>query len=200
MIRVALLDDHPAVLAGLRRLLGYTAEIDVLAAAADEVELARALGTRRVDVLIVDYDLARGDALALCRRIKARPEPLRVLVYSAYASPALAIAARVAQADGVLNKADPATALVETIRRIAHGETLIPDVAPEDLAAAAARVDDADLPIFAMLVDGEPLDMIAETLGTDQREIARRAGKLVGRLRPRLAQDARMGSSRADSS
>jgi two-component system capsular synthesis response regulator RcsB len=200
MIRVALLDDHPAVLAGLRRLLDYTAEIDVLAAAADEVELARALGTRRADVLIVDYDLARGDALALCRRIKARPEPLRVLVYSAYASPALAIAARVAQADGVLNKADPATALVETIRRIAHGETLIPDVAPEDLAAAAARVDDADLPIFAMLVDGEPLDMIAETLGTDQREIARRAGKLVGRLRPRLAQDARMGSSRAGSS
>jgi DNA-binding NarL/FixJ family response regulator len=122
MIGVALLDDHPAVFAGLTRLLEHTPEISVLASASDEVALARALGGRRPDVLIVDYDPARGDALALCRRIMARRDPVRVLIYSAHASPGLAIAARVARADGVVDKADEATTLVDAIRRIAEGD------------------------------------------------------------------------------
>jgi len=113
MIRIALLDDHVPVRAGLRRLLEHTREMEVLAAASDEVALVRELEGRCPDVLILDYDLARGDALALCRRIKHRRAPLRVLIYSAYASPALAIAARAAQADGMLDKSAPASALLD---------------------------------------------------------------------------------------
>ena len=45
----------------------WGAAIGVIAAAQDEVTLARALGSCRPDVLIVDYDPARGDTLALCR-------------------------------------------------------------------------------------------------------------------------------------
>ena len=73
MIRLALLDDHPAVLTGLKRLLARAPGMEVLAAAVDEVALARALRGRRPDILIVDYDPARGDALALCRRVKLVP-------------------------------------------------------------------------------------------------------------------------------
>ena len=73
MIRLGVLDDHPAVLAGFRRLLEPARDIEVLAAAADEVVLARELRGRRIDVLVLDYDPGRGDALALCRRVKARP-------------------------------------------------------------------------------------------------------------------------------
>ena len=49
-----------------------------------------------------------------------------------------------------------------------------------------ARLDDTDLPIFAMLLDGAPVPEIAEGLQTDEREAARRAKKIVARLRPRL--------------
>ena len=108
MIRLALLDDHPAVLSGLQRLFAPARDMEVLAAAADEVALARELRGRRPDILIVDYDPARGDALSLCRRVKARPDTPRVLVYTAYAGPALTIAARVAQADGVIDKSESA--------------------------------------------------------------------------------------------
>ena len=108
MIRLALLDDHPAVLSGLHRVFAQAPDMEVLAAAADEVTLARELRGRRPDILIVDYDPARGDALSLCRRIKSRPDTPRVLVYTAYAGPALTIAARVAQADGLLDKSESA--------------------------------------------------------------------------------------------
>ena len=128
MIRVALLDDHPAVVSGLRRLLADDADMEVLAAAADEVTLARELRGRRPDILIVDYDPARGDALSLCRRVKARPGAPRVLLYTAYAGAALTIAARAAQADGLLDKSESGAALIAAIRRIAGGTTVMPKV------------------------------------------------------------------------
>jgi DNA-binding NarL/FixJ family response regulator len=142
VIRLALLDDHPAVLAGLQRLLEPARDIEVLAAASDEVALARALGGRRADVVIVDYDPARGDALSLCRRMKSRPDPPRVLFYTAYASPALTIAARAARADGVVDKSETAAALLHAIRRIADGETVLATLARADFEAAVCRFDD----------------------------------------------------------
>jgi DNA-binding NarL/FixJ family response regulator len=160
--------------------------MEVLAAAADEVALAHELRGRRPDILIVDYDPARGDALSLCRRVKARPDTPRVLVYTAYAGPALTIAARAAQADGVLDKSESAPALIAAIRRIADGETVMPAVSRTEFEAAVARLDDTDLPVFAMLLDDAPIPAIAEGLQTDEREAARRAQKIVARLRPRL--------------
>ena len=186
MIRLALLDDHPAVLTGLQRLLAPVRDMEVLAAATDQVALAHALRGRRPDVLIVDYDPARGDALALCRRVKARPDTPRVLIYTAYASPAMAIAARAAQADGLLDKSEPAAALIAAIRRIADGETVVPAVSRGEFEAAVARLEDTDLPIFAMLLDGASVPTIAEGLRTGEREAARRAQTIVRRLRPRL--------------
>jgi DNA-binding NarL/FixJ family response regulator len=187
MIRVALLDDHPPVLTGLQRLLEPARDMQVLAAADDHVALARELRGRRADVLIVDYDPARGDTLALCRRIKCRPAAPRVLIYTAYASPALAVAARAAQADALLDKSEPAIALLDAIRRIANGETVIPTVARADFEAAVAQLEDADLPVLAMLLDGAPLATIAAGLRADERDAARRTQTIVGRLRPRFA-------------
>jgi DNA-binding NarL/FixJ family response regulator len=186
MIRLALLDDHPAVLVGLQRLLAPAVDLEVLAAAADEVTLARQLEGRRPDLLIVDYDPGRGDALALCRRVKARPDTPFVLIYTAYSSAALAVAARAAQADGLVDKSQPAPMLISAIRRIAHGERVIPKVSRGDFEAAVARLDDTDLPMFALLLDGAPVPAIAEELQTDEREAAHRAQKVVARLRPRL--------------
>jgi len=186
VIRVALLDDHPAVIVGLQRLLAPATDIEVLAAAANEAVLARELRGRRPDVLIVDYDPRRRDALALCRRVKGRPDPIRVLIYSAYAGPALTVAARAAQADGLVDKAESAASLTDAIRRVAAGETVMPKVSRAEFEGALARLEQPDLPVFAMLLDGAPVSMIAEGLRTDEREAARRAQRVVARLRPRL--------------
>jgi DNA-binding NarL/FixJ family response regulator len=134
MIRLALLDHHPPVLAGLHRLLERARGMQVLAAAADEVALARALDGRRPDILIVEHDPARGDALALCRRVKSRPGTPRVLIYSADADPALTIAARAVQADGLVDKSQPAHTLLAAIHEIAAGGTVMPRVSREPFA------------------------------------------------------------------
>ena len=185
VIRVALLDDHPAVLRGLQRLLEPVRDLQVIAVAGDAVTLARELDGRRVDVLILDYDPGRGDALGVCRRIKSRPAAPCVLFYTAYTSPALVIAARAAQADGLVDKSEPARVLLDAIRRVTGGETVIPPVDPGAFEAAAARLDERDLPVFELLLHGVPTTGLAALLASDERDTARRAQRVVRRLRPR---------------
>jgi DNA-binding NarL/FixJ family response regulator len=190
MLRVAVLDDHPAVLAGLRRLIDSEPDLTVAAAASTATELARKLDGLRPDVLVVDYDLARDDGLSHCRRIKSRPQPPAVIIYSAYAGPALTLAARAAQADGVVDKAEPVPTLLAAVRSVANGEVVMPPVPRDAFEAAVARLDDDDLPVFAMLLDREPLASIAQALRADEAEISWRTQRIVGRLRPRLGADA----------
>jgi DNA-binding NarL/FixJ family response regulator len=188
MLHVALLDDHAAVLAGLRRLIGAEPDLTVIAAAATAPDLARRLDGGRPDVIVLDYDLARGDGLAYCRRIKSRPDPAGVVIYSAYASAALTIAAHVAQADALVGKAEPVTALLDAIRRAGRGETAMPSIPRHAHQAAVAKLDDEDLPVFAMLLDREPPELIAHALRAEPSEVAWRAQRIVGRLRPRISE------------
>ena len=189
MLRIALLDDHPAVLAGLRRLIDAEPDLNVAAVAATAPELARALDGLRPDVLILDYDLSRDDGLAHCRRIKSRPNPPAVVIYSAYAGPALTLAARTAQADAVVDKAEPVHTLLAAVRTAASGEVVMEAVPRDAFEAAVARLEDDDLPVFAMLLDREPYDSIAGALRIGQAEVQWRAQRIVGRLRPRRSID-----------
>jgi two-component system, NarL family, response regulator DevR len=186
MLRIALLDDHPAVLTGLRRLMDSEADLTVAAVAASAPELARKLDGLRPDVLVLDHDLGRDDGLSHCRRIKSRPHAPAVVIYSAYAGPALTLAARAAQADGVVDKAEPVATLLGAVRRVAAGEAVMPPVPRDVFEAAVARLDDDDLPVFAMLLDREPAASIAEALRVDEAEVGWRTQRIVGRLRPRL--------------
>jgi DNA-binding NarL/FixJ family response regulator len=184
MIRVAVLDDHPAVLAGLQRLVERTPDLVPVAAAASPEELLDELQRRHADVVILDYDLGRGDGLTLCRRLKERARPPAVVIYSAYAGPRLAIAARVAGADALIDKRAPAPDLLAAVRQVARGETVIPEIPPELLAAAVEQLEPDDIPITAMLLAGTSHHGIAETLATDRRDIASRLPRIIGRLRP----------------
>jgi len=187
MIRLALLDDHPAVLVGLQRVIEQEPGIVIVGAAPTAPELARDLGDRRPDVVVVDHDVVRSDGLLQCRRTKDRPQPPGVIVYSAFDTQTLALPARVAHADAIVDKAEPVTSLLTAIRAVARGETMLPSVPRGTYDAAAARLDSEDLPIFAMLLDGETTSAIAGTLRADTDEIAWRAQRLIGRLRPGAA-------------
>ena len=184
MLRVALLDDHPAVLAGLQRLLDSTADLQPVSVTDNAPQLLRELDSVRPDVVVVDYDLARGDGLTLCQTLKARVRPPAVVIYSAYAGPGLAISSRVAGADALVDKRAPAGELIETIRRVAAGESVTPEVSIEAQQAAMERLAPDDVPVASMLLAGTSHQGIAETLATDRRDVVHRVRRIVGQLRP----------------
>lgn len=187
MLRIAVLDDHPAVLAGLQRLLDSTADLKPVAAATSAEQLSRDPDASRADVVVVDYDLGRGDGLSVCQAFKERVRPPAVVIYSAYAGPTLAISARIAGADALVDKRAPASELLDAIRRAAVGAGHIPDVPPDLQQAAISRLSPGDVPVASMLLAGTSHQGIAETLATDRRDVVRRVRRIVGRLRPLAA-------------
>ena len=183
MTRIAIVDPQPAVRTGLTMLLRTEPGLVPVGAAhglADGLELVERL---RPAVVLLEQHLLDGDGLSLCRRLKALPRPPHVILYTADPDGALVLLARVACADGLVDKAADPRELFEAIRIVARGSTSLPPLEPEQLDAAAHQIDPEDLALLAMLADGTPAFDAADTLRLDRRKVGRRIERLLGRLR-----------------
>ena len=107
------------------------------------------------------------------------------MLYTGSPDAEVELLARVAGADGLVDKAAPPSELFEAIRLVARGGNALPPVSPADLDAAAHRVEADDLALLAMLVGRTPPADVAETLHLDGRRLGRRTERLLGRLRAR---------------
>ncbi|MGH2886745.1 MAG: response regulator transcription factor, partial [Solirubrobacteraceae bacterium] len=79
-MRLLVVDDHPAVLAGLRQLLEDQADFEVAAAVATAEEALSVAEAEPVDVAVVDYQLGGRDGLWVSRKLKRLPDPPAVLI------------------------------------------------------------------------------------------------------------------------
>jgi DNA-binding NarL/FixJ family response regulator len=183
--RIAIVDPQPAMRAGLTMLLRTEPGLVPTGAAngaADGLDLVERM---RPDVVLLEQHLLDGDGLSLCRRLKALPQPPRVILYTADPEGALVLLARVACADGLVDKSADPRELFEAIRVVARGGVALPPLEPEQLDAAAHAIDPEDLALLAMLADGTPAFDAADALRLDRRKVGRRIERLLGRLRQR---------------
>jgi DNA-binding NarL/FixJ family response regulator len=183
-IRVALLDDHPAVRAGLEAILAPQPDLRLVGFAAGEHDLWPLLERTRPTVVVLDLHHPGRDGLALSLQIKRQPDPPAVVLYSAYTPADLIVAAAVAGADAIVSKSSAAAVLVEAIRTVARNPLTLPPVTPQMKANAAARLDPADHAILAMRVAGDSPVEIAATLGVPDAAVARRIAAIVSTLEP----------------
>jgi len=190
MIRVLLVDDHPALRAGLSAVLSAEPGIVPLGAASSDLDVWPALQRTRPDVVLLDYHLSGRDGLSICRQIKRAIAAPRVVLYSAYADASLAIPALLAGADGIMHKGAPAGELYEALRLVVRGSRVLPPLSRELLGAAAARVHSDDLPILGLVMDDTPRGEIADVLGLTPQELDARIERMIGRLRIEIPQAA----------
>src|SRR4051812_47052819 len=102
MIRVAFLDDHPAVRAGVEAILAPEPDMRFVGWAANEEQVWPLLGHTRPDVIVLDVHHPGRDGLALGLAIKRRLHAPAVVLYSATTSAALVVAAAVAGVNAVV--------------------------------------------------------------------------------------------------
>ena len=187
MTRLLVVDDHPAMRAGLIAVLRAEPGFVVLDSAESEPEVWPALARTRPDVVVLDYHLPTSDGLAICRRIKRTMPPPRVLLYSAYADTSLVIPAMLAGVDGMVSKTAPANELYDAVRRVGRGERVMPSFGREELEDAHAKLDQGDLPLLGLLLQDTPTRDIAAALGIEPQEIVHRVDRMISRLKVEVA-------------
>lgn len=193
-LRVLVVDDHPALRAGLEGLLRGEADLDCVGIADGTDQLLATLRDARPEVVILDYALGDADGLTTCFRIKQEPNAPAVVLYSAYVDRVFAVPAAIAQADATVAKSAPVGDLLSAIRDVARGELARPRPDPELLEAASARLSADDVPIAAMLLAATPIVDIAQALNLSIAEVRSGALRIIGRLqaghRPRFEDQA----------
>jgi DNA-binding NarL/FixJ family response regulator len=187
MTRVVVIDPQPAVRAGLAMMLRTEPGLVPVGSAVGASDGMKLVERQRPDVVVLDPHLLDGDGLGTAHRLRMLDPGPRVVLYTATADATLPVIARVAGADGLVDKAAPAEELFEAIRKVARGVDALPPLDRSQLDAAAHRVEPEDLALLAMLVDRTSHADVADTLQLPPRKLARRIERLLGKLRSRPA-------------
>ncbi|MCT2586658.1 response regulator [Actinophytocola gossypii] len=127
-VRVALIDDHEVVRRGLRDLLDGEPGIEVVAEAGGVEEALVRVGATRPDVVVVDVRLPDGDGVSLCRALREREPAPKCLVLTAFDDKRALVEAIAAGASGYLLKQVRGQDLVDAVREVAAGRSLLDPV------------------------------------------------------------------------
>jgi two-component system response regulator DevR len=172
-IRVFLLDDHEIVRRGVRELLEAVDDFEVVGEAGTAEEALTRIPPTKPDVAIIDMRLPDGNGVEVCREVRSREPQIQCLILTSFADDEALFDSIMAGAAGYLLKQIKGTDLVDAVRRVAGGQSLLD---PEITARVLERLrkgDEEDERI-ARLTDQERkiLDLIAE--GMTNRQIAER--------------------------
>jgi len=124
-IRVLIVDDHPVVLEGLRTMLSTDRNIEVVGEACDGVEAVAMVEDKEPNVVLMDIRMPNMDGVQATRRIKHQFPATAVIVLSMYDTDAYVVDAVRAGASGYLLKDATREMVVDTIRAVNSGATLI---------------------------------------------------------------------------
>jgi two-component system, NarL family, response regulator DevR len=125
VIRVFLLDDHEVVRRGLRDMLEQEGDIEVVGESGSAVEAAHRIPALRPDVAVLDGRLPDGSGIDVCRDVRSVDPNIRALILTSYEDDEALFAAIMAGAAGYVLKQIRGTDLVDAIRRVAAGQSLL---------------------------------------------------------------------------
>ncbi len=170
-VKVFLLDDHEIVRAGLRSLFESVEDFSVVGEAATAEEALDRIPPTRPDVAILDVRLPDGSGIEVCREIRSASPEVSCVMLTSYADDEALVAAVMAGASGYVLKQVGASSLVDDIRRVAAGQSLLDPALTERIVERLRNRGDDD-PLLATLTPQERriLDLIAE--GQTNRQIA----------------------------
>ena len=194
MTTVLIIDDHPIVLQGCRRVL-QDAGVETVIDARDLVSGYRLYRRHRPDVVIVDLAL-QGNGLAglpLIQRIKAHDARTRILVLSMHSDPIIVTRALQAGATGYVLKDTAPEELVEAIEKVRVGKPYLSNDLAVQVALTGhtaqrdplADLTPRELQTLSLLAEGKSYGHIAEEIGVSYKTVVNTCSQLKQKLNAR---------------
>jgi DNA-binding NarL/FixJ family response regulator len=192
MIRVFLLDDHEVVRRGLRELLEDAGDIEVVGESGLAAEATARIPALRPDVAVLDARLPDGSGIDVCRDVRSVDPGINALILTSYDDDEALFAAILAGAAGYVLKQIGGHDLVDTVRRVASGQSLIDPAltarvldrlrhgpqAPSELAT----LTDREREILGLIAEGLTNRQIGERLFLAEKTVKNYVSSILAKL------------------
>ena len=170
-IRVFLVDDHELIRRGLRDCLEAEQDLVVVGEAGTAQEATSRIPAIMPEVVVLDVRLPDGNGIEVCRDLRSIHPEIRFLILTTFSDDEALFDAIVAGADGYVLKDTRGDNLIESIRRVAEGQSLLdPAVTKHVLARLRRFHETADQLSVLTRQEREILDLIGK--GMTNRQIA----------------------------
>ncbi len=191
-IRVFLLDDHEVVRRGVRELLEAEGDIEVVGEAGTAEEAVGRIPATSPDVAVLDVRLPDGSGVEVCRDVRsARPE-LACIMLTSFADDEALFEAIMAGAAGYVLKQVRGGELVDAIRRVAAGQSLLdPQVTAKVLERLRQGSEEderlrglteQERRILTLLADGKTNRQIAEEIFLAEKTVKNYVSNLLSKM------------------
>ncbi len=181
MIRIAIVDDHAMVRAGLRQFFADQEDFCVVAEATNGREALDIVRQGEVDVMLMDISMPDHSGVDALAAIKARAPDLPVLILSGFAEVHYATTLLRQGASGYLNKDCDPEDIVKAIRTVHRGRKFITPGVAELLAEGLGdggdkplheQLSERELQVFLRLARGETVGHIATSMSLSVKTVS----------------------------
>ncbi|HEY7583663.1 MAG TPA: response regulator transcription factor [Acidimicrobiia bacterium] len=191
-MKILLVDDHEIVRRGIRGLLEGQEDLTVVGEAANAAEAVRRTGFDSPDLVIMDVRLPDGSGVEACRDIRSGFPDVKVLMLTSYADEEALMSAILAGASGYLLKRIDSTELIDSVRKVGRGESLLdPEMvtklfsrlrggAPSD--PLLSKLSEQERKILDLIAAGKTNRQIAEDMFLAEKTVKNYVSNLLGKL------------------
>jgi two-component system, NarL family, invasion response regulator UvrY len=192
MIRIAIVDDHAMVRAGLRQFFADQPDFTVVAEAASGREAVDIVRKGEVDVIVMDIAMPDQSGVDALAAIRARAPNLPVLILSGYPEEHYATTLLRQGASGYLNKDCDPEEIVKAIRTVHRGRKYITAGVAERLADGLTgdadrlpheELSERELQVFLRLAKGETVGHMAESMSLSVKTISTYRTRVMEKMR-----------------
>ena len=175
--KVLIVDDHPAVREALAIRIAAQPDLVVCGEAADATEALRLATATDPDVAVIDIGLSAGNGIDLIKRLKARNDRFRAIVWSMHSEDLYAERALRAGAMGYIDKKQATGKIIDAIRQVLEAKVYLSAAMTEKLLARAVgpsgpdsgrspidTLSDRELEVFRLIGQGVKTHEIAAQL------------------------------------
>ena len=192
MLRVVVVDDHPVVREGLKRIISESNELSVAAEACDGEEALQTIRNHPSDVVLLDISLPKNSGLEVLKHLRTEQPRLPILILSMHSEDEYAVRMLRAGASGYLTKESTASSLISAIRKVVRGGRYVSPALAERLAfdlqtdsdrPAYETLSDREYQILCMLSGGKTVSEIASELTLSVKTISTYRVRVLEKLR-----------------
>ena len=191
-VRVFLLDDHEVVRSGLRALLEAEDDLVVVGEAASAEEALSRASLAHPDVAVLDVRLPDGSGVEVCRELRSRLPELACIMLTSFEDDEALYSSILAGASGYVLKQIRGTDLVDAVRRVSAGQSLLdPRVKEQALARLRrgpeedellGRLTDQERRILGFVAEGHTNRQIAETMYLSEKTVKNYVSNMLQKM------------------